>query len=95
MLAQALLLYLLCVNVLAVLLMRVDKLRARRRRRRRIRERTLLVLTVVGGGPGVWIGMRAFRHKTKHASFRVLAPLMTGVWVILLLWLVDIGFFSH
>ncbi|MCY0869140.1 MAG: DUF1294 domain-containing protein [Firmicutes bacterium] len=95
MIAQALSIYLLCVNLVAVLLMRVDKRWARRRRRRRIRERTLLVLTVVGGAPGVWLGMRMFRHKTKHAAFRILAPLMTAVWAILLLWLVDVGFFSR
>lgn len=40
-----------------------------RRRQWRIPEAWFFTLALVGGGPGVWLGMRAFHHKTKHTSF--------------------------
>lgn len=82
------------VNVAAFTLMAVDKRKAVRRRRRRVRERTLLILCACGGGPGTWIAMSTFRHKTKHASFRVLAPLFTMIWAVLVLWLLDTGWLA-
>jgi uncharacterized membrane protein YsdA (DUF1294 family) len=83
--------FLVLVNTVAFSLMAADKRKAVRRRRRRVRERTLLMLCICGGGPGTWIAMTAFRHKTKHASFRIMAPLFTVIWAVLLLWLLDTG----
>ncbi len=83
--------YLAIVNAVALLMMFSDKRRARRRRKRRVRERTLLALTVGGGALGAWIGMAAFHHKTKHMSFRMLAPVCTAVWTIFILWLMYRG----
>lgn len=40
-----------------------------RRRQWRIPEAWFFTLALVGGGPGVWLGMQAFHHKTKHISF--------------------------
>ena len=40
----------------------------------RISERTLLSIAIFGGGLGSYLGMRCFRHKTKHLSFRLLLP---------------------
>lgn len=51
-------------------LMGVDKRRAQMGGRR-VRERTLFLLAFLGGALGGIVGMRAFRHKTKHASFAV------------------------
>jgi len=84
---QGILLYVLVVNLLSFALMFKDKRSARKRRKRRVRERTLLILAVLGGGLGVWVGMNVFRHKTLHASFKVAAPVGTIGWLILLLWL--------
>ena len=42
----------------------------------RIPERTLFLLALFGGALGGVIGMRAFRHKTKHASFVIGMPLL-------------------
>ena len=35
-----------------------------------------LALALLGGGPGGWLGMYAFRHKTKHWYFVVGMPLI-------------------
>ena len=35
----------------------------------RIKESTLFITSALLGSPGVLLGMYAFRHKTKHASF--------------------------
>ena len=49
-----------------------DKARARRGQAR-VRERTLLLWGLVGGSPGLVLGMLVFRHKTRKTAF--LAPL--------------------
>ena len=46
----------------------VDK-SAARRGATRVRERTLLLTALVGGSPGLVLGMLVFRHKTRKASF--------------------------
>lgn len=52
----------------------------------RIPERTLLLLAVLGGSPGVWLGMQQFRHKTKHGKFRYGIPLIIMGQVALIYW---------
>ena len=47
----------------------LDKKRAKEEGRRRVPERTLLLLSLLFGVVGGALGMRAFRHKTKKASF--------------------------
>ena len=64
-----LLLYLLGINLLTLLLYGVDKRRARRGSWR-ISEKTLFVLPLLGGSAGALLGMRLFRHKTRHWYFR-------------------------
>jgi len=58
----------LILNLFAFLLMGRDKSLARRKRWR-IPEAWFFTLALVGGAPGVWLGMRFFHHKTKHNSF--------------------------
>lgn len=44
---------------------------ADKRRARRIPERRLFAVAAIGGAVGGWLGMRAFRHKTRHWYFHV------------------------
>ena len=65
---------LLLVNVLAFALYGIDKLKAKKGAWR-IPESTLLLVAFLGGSLGALLGMELFRHKTKHAKFKVLVPL--------------------
>ena len=58
----------LMLNVISFSLFGLDKQRARRGLWR-IRESVLLACTWLMGGAGAWLGMRVFRHKTKHRAF--------------------------
>ena len=65
--------YLIFMNLLAFLLMGLDKSKARRNPWR-IPEKTLFLSAILGGSIGAILGMQVFRHKTKHASFRIGMP---------------------
>lgn len=60
---------LIAVNLLSFALMGIDK-HCARRGRRRVPERTLLLAAACFGGLGGVLGMRVFRHKTRHKRFR-------------------------
>ena len=65
--------YLIVLNLLAFLLMGLDKAKARRHRWR-IPEKALFLSAILGGSIGAIAGMQLFRHKTKHASFWIGMP---------------------
>lgn len=67
--------YIALMSVVLLVMMKVDKERARRNQYR-ISERTLWVMALLGGAVGGVIGMQLFRHKTKHLSFRFGFPLL-------------------
>lgn len=52
----------------------VDKKLAEKHKRR-ISEKTLLLLAAAFGSMGAMLGMKFFRHKTKHWKFKILVPL--------------------
>ena len=58
----------LVMNLFAFALYGIDKAKAKRGAWR-IPEKTLLAAAWLLGGVGAWLGMRVFRHKTKHAAF--------------------------
>lgn len=60
----------LAVNALGFALMGADKRKAKGGRPR-IRERSLLCVAFFGGAPGVFAGMRVFRHKTRRPAFSI------------------------
>ena len=65
--------YLSAVGFFGLILMGIDKHRAKRHQWR-IPEKTLFLVAALGGSPGVWAGMYLFRHKTKHVSFLLGIP---------------------
>ena len=79
-----LLIYLAAVNLFGLIIMGVDKSRAKRRKWR-IPEATLFLVAVIGGSIGSIAGMYLFRHKTKHWYFVV------GMPVILVLQLIAVA----
>lgn len=73
----------LVLNLLVFMLYGVDKRRARKGLWR-IPERKLLLGMWLGGGVGALLGMRAFRHKTRHRAFALSAPFAALLSVALL-----------
>lgn len=61
-------LYLATINMTGLIIMGIDKLRARKRAWR-IPESTLFVIALMGGSLGTTLGMHLFRHKTMHWYF--------------------------
>ena len=79
--------YLLGVNLIAFLLMGIDKRRAKKDLWR-IKERTRFLPGLLGGGVGGILGMKTFRHKTKHWDFRYGFPAILILEIAGVLWLV-------
>lgn len=78
-------LYIIGVNILSLILMYIDKDRARKNQYR-IRERTLWSVAIFGGAMGATIGMNAFRHKTKHNSFKIGLPILSIIQIVLIVY---------
>ena len=66
------------MSLLLFVTMGADKRRARQGLRR-VPEARLFALALIGGAGGGWLGMYAFRHKTRHGKFIVGFPLIALV----------------
>jgi len=75
--------YLIIMNLCGILFMYIDKNRARKHQWR-ISEKTLFLVALLGGSIGSILGMRMFRHKTKHWQFKVGMPAILMVQLALL-----------
>lgn len=67
--------WLLLMSLVLFFTMGADKRRAVKSLRR-VPERRLFTLALLGGAAGGWLGMYAFRHKTKHGKFIFGFPLI-------------------
>lgn len=67
--------YLTIINILTFLIYGIDKLKAKEHWWR-ISETTLLLLAVVGGSAGAWLGMKVWHHKTLHKKFKYGIPVI-------------------
>ncbi|MDN4753961.1 DUF1294 domain-containing protein [Porphyromonadaceae bacterium W3.11] len=76
-----LLYYLIIINLLTFIIFGVDKWRAKAGKWR-ISEINLLLLVVMGGGIGAVLGMRVWRHKTKHKKFTLGVPIILLIQVL-------------
>lgn len=75
--------YLIIINLIAFLVMYLDKRKARYGKWR-IPEQSLLILALIGGSIGAIIGMYTFRHKTKKLRFSVGFPIILILQIILI-----------
>ena len=71
------------MNIVSFALMGHDK-KCARQGKWRVPEKALFLVTACFGGLGGVLGMKVFRHKTRHWYFRVFFPLLLIVQVILL-----------
>ena len=85
-LTHILTIYLVTINAVTFFVYGIDKWKARRSRWR-ISEASLLLLAVLGGSLGAWLGMQVWRHKTLHKKFRYGIPLIIIVQVAIGVWL--------
>ena len=67
--------YISSVNLLGLILMGIDKYKAKKRTFR-IPEATLFTVAIFGGSLGTTLGMFLFRHKTRHWYFLYGMPLI-------------------
>lgn len=79
--------YLVLINLIAVIVTIYDKLCAVKRRWR-VKESTLLLLSALGGSISMYITMLLIRHKTRHIKFMLGIPLILIVQLIIafLIW---------
>ncbi|MDT8859441.1 DUF1294 domain-containing protein [Alkalihalobacillus sp. MEB130] len=78
--------YFIVVNFLAFVIMGLDKSKAKKRERR-VPEKTLWSIALLGGSVGTYIGMKQFRHKTKHKTFMIGIPLIIFSQIIVLVFI--------
>ena len=78
--------YLVIVNIVGFAMMGIDKKRAIRGAWR-ISEASLFLVALIGGSIGSILGMKTFRHKTKHWYFKY------GMPAILILQLALLSYF--
>ncbi len=79
--------YFVLVNLIAFIMYGVDKKKAIKHKWR-IPEHDLILVAVLGGSIGAILGMKAFRHKTKHPKFFIGVPAILIVQLILLVLIV-------
>ena len=78
--------YLLAINIVSFFLYGIDKYKAKKGRWR-ISEATLLMMAVIGGSIGAWVGMRLWHHKTMHKKFKYGIPIIIILQVCLVVYL--------
>ena len=78
--------YLLAINVVTFIVYGVDKYKAKKAKWR-ISEATLLLLAVLGGSIGAWMGMKVWHHKTMHKKFKYGIPAILLIQIALMTYL--------
>ena len=72
---NALLYYLIVLNIVTFLVYGIDKRKAKQGSWR-ISEVSLLILAVIGGCIGALLGMKIWHHKTMHKKFKYGLPMI-------------------
>ena len=75
--------YLLAINAVTFIVYGIDKYKAKKAKWR-ISEATLLLLAVLGGSVGAWVGMKVWHHKTMHKKFKYGIPAILLIQIALM-----------
>ena len=78
--------YLLAINAVAFIMYGIDKYKAKKAKWR-ISEATLLLLAILGGSIGAWMGMKVWHHKTMHKKFKYGIPAILLIQIALMAYL--------
>jgi len=78
--------YLLGINAVTFIVYGIDKYKAKKAKWR-IPEATLLLLAVLGGSIGAWMGMKVWHHKTMHKKFKYGIPAILLIQITLMAYL--------
>ena len=78
--------YLLAINAVTFIIYGIDKYKAKKAKWR-ISEATLLLLAVLGGSIGAWMGMKVWHHKTMHKKFKYGIPAILLIQIALMTYL--------
>ena len=78
--------YLLGINAVTFIVYGIDKYKAKKAKWR-ISEATLLLLAVLGGSIGAWMGMKVWHHKTMHKKFKYGIPAILLIQIALMTYL--------
>ena len=80
------LIYLLLINLIGFSAMGIDKYKAKKNKWR-IPEAALFLFAFLWGSLGTTLGMKVFRHKTKHWYFKFGMPLILILQIALMVYL--------
>lgn len=78
--------YLLGINAVTFIVYGIDKYKAKKAKWR-IPEVTLLLLAVLGGSIGAWMGMKVWHHKTMYKKFKYGIPAILLIQIALMAYL--------
>lgn len=78
--------YLLAINAVTFIVYGIDKYKAKKAKWR-ISEATLLLLAILGGSVGAWVGMKVWHHKTMHKKFKYGIPAILLIQIALMAYL--------
>ena len=84
--SNILIFYFFIINLIGYFLMYLDKEKAKKNKWR-IKESTFFIIAILGGSVGAFLGMKVFRHKTKHLKFSIGLPLIIIVQVFIIYFL--------
>ena len=76
--------YLLIINIITFIIYGIDKYKSIKHKYR-ISEKTLIILAILGGSFGAFLGMITFHHKTQKKKFIILIPVILLIWVYILI----------
>ena len=74
--------YLVIINIATFAAFGIDKWKAQHNAWR-IPEATLLIMAIIGGSIGAWLGMRTWHHKTLHPKFQWGVPAILVIQLLL------------